>query len=112
LFVHLAFHHPKNPEQKSKMMALMTPWAEFQSKQKGFIGVVVGEVQDENTIFLTGMWETEQDFRSALPALGAYLAKVDFPTLQEGPTRSGYSTLSTVSPITAIKVGPVLGPPK
>jgi hypothetical protein len=112
MYIHLALHHPKNPEQKAKMMDLMPSLAEFQSNQKGFIGLVVGEVQDEDIIFLTGMWETEQDFKSALPALGGFLAKIDFPHLQDGPTRGGYQRLSTESTLTIIKVAPVSGPPK
>jgi hypothetical protein len=112
MFIHLALHHPKNPEQKGKMMDMMPSWAEIQSKHKGFVGLVVGEVQDENIVFLTGMWETEQDFKSALPVLGGFLAKIDFPSLQDGPTRAGYLGQSTESPLTTIKVGPVSGPPK
>jgi putative SOS response-associated peptidase YedK len=110
LFIHLALHHPKNADQKSRMMAMMTSFAEVQKQQKGFIDLVVGEVQDENIIFLTGMWETEQDFRSALPAIGGFLGKIDFPSLQDGPTRAGYQTISTDSPLTTIKVGSVSGP--
>jgi hypothetical protein len=110
MYVHLALHHPKNPEQRSKMMDMMPAWAEFQSKQKGFIHTIVGEVQDENIIFLTGLWESEMDFKSAFPALAGFLSKIDFPSLQDGPTRSGTSNRSD-SPLTAIKVGPVSGRP-
>lgn len=110
MFIHLALHHPKTPEEKSKMMAMMTPFAELQGKQKGFIGLAVGEVEDENIIFLTGLWETQDDFKSALPALGGFLATIDFPSLQDGPTRAGYLGLSADSPLTTIKVGPVSGP--
>lgn len=90
------------------MMEIMPSWAEIQSKQKGFVGCVVGEVQDENIIFLTGLWDTEEDFRAAFPTLGGFLAKIDFGSLQDGPTRSGAGHRSD-SPLTVIKVGPVTG---
>lgn len=112
MFIHLALHHPKNPATKSTMMAMMPQWAEVQSRQKGFRHVVVGEVQDENIIFLVGMWDSERDFMSAMPALGGFLSKIDFPSLQDGPTRSGHLDVSTAGPLTTVKVGPVSGPPR
>lgn len=108
MYIHLALHHPKDPEQKSKMMAMMPSWAEIQSKQRGFVSCVVGEVQDENIIFLTGTWDSEEDYRSAFPALSGFLAKIDFTSLQDGPTRSGAGYRSA-SPLTVISVGPVTG---
>lgn len=94
------------------MIAMMPSWAEAQSRHKGFIHVVVGEAQDENIIFLVGLWDSKADFMAAMPALGGFLSTIDFPSLQDGPTRSGFLERSKDSPITTIKVGPVSGPPK
>jgi hypothetical protein len=109
MFIHVALHHPKNSEQKEKMMDMMPSWAELQSRQKGFVRVVIGEVQDENIIFLTGIWDSEQDFKSALPILADFLAKINFPSLQDGPTRSGTGNTSDL-PLTVVRVAPVAGP--
>jgi hypothetical protein len=87
---------------------MMPRFAELQNVHKGFKHLVVGEVEDENIITLTGIWETEEDFRSAVGDIRKFLATIDFSTIQDGPTRSGFSRLSEDSPLTTVKVSPVL----
>jgi quinol monooxygenase YgiN len=111
MYIHLALHHPKGPEQKSHFMHLMPEWAEIQRAHKGFIKLIVGEVEDENIITLTGIWESEEDFRSAFGDMRKFLAAIDFPSIQDGPTRSGTSKVSEESPLATVKISPVL-PPK
>jgi len=108
MYVQVALHHPKGPNEKSYFMSLMPRFAELQNDHKGFKRLVVGEVEDENIITLTGIWETEEDFKSALGDIRKFLATIDFPSIQDGPTRSGFSGVSEDSPLTTVKVSPVL----
>jgi hypothetical protein len=108
VFVQLALHHPKGPREKAYFMSLMPRFAELQSEHKGFIRLVVGEVEDENVITLTGIWESEEDFTSAFVNIRKFLATIDFPSIQDGPTRSGFAKASVDSPLITVKVSPVV----
>jgi hypothetical protein len=108
MYVQVALHHPKGPNEKSFFMSMMQRFAELQNDHKGFIRLIVGEVEDENIITLAGIWETEEDFRSAAGDIRKFLATIDFPAIQDGPTRSGFSRVSEDSPLTTVKVSPIL----
>lgn len=50
MYIALAVHHPKGLGEKARLMARQPSLAEVNSKQKGFVQMVVAEVEDENLI--------------------------------------------------------------
>lgn len=114
MFIALAVHHPKGPEEKAKLIAAQPSLAEVSGKHNGFIHMVVAEVEDENLVIPFTLWESEDDYKAALadtishlfsPATFAFLT-----SLQEGPTRSGNASISKSSIIATFKVRPVRRP--
>jgi len=106
MFVSLVVHHPKGSEAKATFMAWLPKLAEAYSKHKGFIQLVVGEVEDENIIIPLALWESEQDSLGALPDFAALRSTFDF-SIQDGPTRAGRASIKEGSIFTALKVRPV-----
>jgi hypothetical protein len=104
-------HHPKGPAEKTTMMSWMPEIAEEASKHKGFVKMVVADVEDEQIIIPFSIWETEEDFMAARSERMKFLLSHDF-SIQEGPTRAGGSTIANESFITTFKVRPVSPPPK
>ena len=111
MYIHVAVHHPKGPKEKAVMMAEMSKFAEVESVHKGFVKLLVAEVEDEQTIMPVTIWESEEDFMAARADIGKYLATFDFKTNQEGPTRAGSTTLQSSSALVKFKVAPVIHPP-
>ncbi len=111
MFIALAVHHPKGPDEKAELMARQPDLAKINCKHKGFIQMVVAEVEDENLIVPFTLWESEEDYKAALsearthlfsPATVAFLSSV-----QESPTRAGGSSIAKNTIITTFKVRPV-----
>jgi hypothetical protein len=111
LYITLVVHHPKGPAEKAAMMGWMPGIAEEASKHKGFVNMVVAEMEDEQTIIPFSIWETEEDFMAARAERMKFLLTHDF-SVQEGPTRAGGSTIANESFITTFKVRPVSPPSK
>ncbi len=89
------------------MMDEMTNFAEVQSRHKGFVHLVVAEVEDERIIIPFTIWKSKEDFMAARGDIAKFLAGFDFKAVQEGPTRSGSVTVSATSSLSSFKVVPV-----
>ena len=109
MYVTLVVHHPRGPNEKAVMMSWMPKIAEEEAKHKGFIHFVIGEVEDENIIVPLALWETEENYKAAMPEIRKFLMTHDF-SIQEGPTRQGGSTISKEAKITTFKIRPVVPP--
>ncbi|HXW95823.1 MAG TPA: hypothetical protein VEJ19_08980 [Nitrososphaerales archaeon] len=92
-------------------MAWLPKLAQAYSKHKGFIQLVVAEVEDENIIIPVALWESEEDSLAALPDFAALRDTFDF-SIQDGPTRAGRAAIKGGSIFTALKVRPVTPPTK
>ncbi len=68
-------------------MSQLPKLAEVNCKHKGFVQIVIAEVEDENIIVPFTIWESEDDYRAAIPDAMKLLATIDF-SVQEGLTRS------------------------
>ncbi len=94
------------------MMEEMKKFAEVESKHKGFVQLIVGEVEDERIIIPFTIWETKEDAMAAQGDIVKFLMEFDFKAVQEGRTRSGSVTVSASSSLSSFKVVPVsLAPP-
>src|SRR2546425_6267391 len=107
MFVALAVRHPKGAREEALMMEEMRRFAEVESKHKGFVQLVVGEVKDERIIIPFTIWETKEDAMAAQGDIVRFLIGFDFKAVQEGPTRSGSVTISAFSSLSSFKVVPV-----
>ncbi len=107
MFVTLAFHHPKGPREEVIMMNEMTRFAEVQSRHRGFVHLVVAEVEDERIMIPFTLWESKEDFMAAQGDIAKFLMGFDFKAVQDGPTRSGSVTVSGASSLSSFKVVPV-----
>jgi len=87
-------------------MAWLPRLAEAYGRHKGFIQLVVGEVEDENTIIPIAIWESEEDWMASRPDFAALRDTFDF-SIQDGPTRAGNATFKEGSVFSALKVRPV-----
>lgn len=114
MYVALAVHHPKGPNEKARLMAAQPRLAEINSKHKGFIQMIVAEVEDENIIVPFTIWESEEDYRAALKGAASHLFSPEtvsfLHSVQEGPTRAGGTSISKDTVITTFKVKPVNRP--
>jgi hypothetical protein len=114
MYIALAVHHPKGPKEKVLLMARQPRLAEVNSKHKGFIQMVVAEVEDENLIVPFTIWESEEDYKAALEDARAHLFSPDtvsfLSSVQEGPTRAGGTSIGKDAMITTFKVAPVVRP--
>jgi len=90
-------------------MSQMPKFAEVQSKHRGFVQLVVAELEDENILVPFSIWETEEDYFSARGDVARFLATIDF-SIQEGPTRAGGASISKGSNMTIFKVRSVQRP--
>jgi Antibiotic biosynthesis monooxygenase len=114
MFIVLAVHHPKGPDEKARLMAAQPSLAKVNSKHKGFIQMIVAEVEDENLIVPFTLWESEEDYMAARADAVSLLfspATISFLTsVQEGPTRSGGASISRDTVTATFKVRPVQRP--
>ncbi len=89
------------------MMDEMTKFAEVRSRHKGFVQLLVSEVEDERIIIPFTIWETQEDFMAARGDIAKFLMCFDFKAVQEGPTRSSNVTVSATASLSSFKVVPV-----
>ena len=114
MYISLAVHHSKGPKEKADLMARQQGLAEVNSKHKGFVQMVVAEVEDENLVVPFTIWESEDDYRAALADAAKHLFSPEtvsfLSSVQEGPTRVGGSSFGKETIITTFKVAPVKRP--
>jgi len=106
MYIALALHHPKGSGEKKILMDQMPRLAEVYAKHKGFVQMMVGEVEDENIIVPFSIWESEEAYKASMPDVVRLLSTIDF-SVQDGPTRAGASTIAKGAIITPFKVRPV-----
>lgn len=85
MYVTIAIHHPKGPNEEAKLLEAMKKFGQAQRKNKGSIIVTAGKDESSGFIFAVAIWDTKENFLSARADMGKALEGVNFEELEDIP---------------------------
>jgi len=85
LYVTIAAHHPKGPNEESQLLDAMRKFGEEQRRQKGLIIVTAGRDELGGFIFALAIWDSKENFLAARSEVAKALVRVNFDALEDIP---------------------------
>jgi hypothetical protein len=87
MYLTIAIHHPKGPDEESALLEAMRRFGEAQRGHKGLVMVTAAKDELGGNIMALAVWDTRENFMAARGDAAKSLEGVDFDSLEDVPRK-------------------------